>query len=42
MQLKEAHWSPQGALRQHSEKRLEMKVYSDVDFYILKPEVIRK
>jgi len=28
--------------RQHSEKGLEMKVYSDVDFYILKPEITGK
>jgi len=31
-----------GVPRQHSEKSLEMKVYPDVDFYILKPEITGK
>jgi len=31
-----------GDPRQHSEKSLGMKVYRDVDFYILKPETTGK
>jgi len=30
------------APRQHSEKSLEIKVYPDIDFYILKPEITGK
>jgi len=31
-----------GGPRQHSEKRFEIKVYPDVDFYILKPKIAGK